>query len=895
MKRLAIGAVAAASLVLSPAAALAAPETDTTTEKAPVATEEASPAAEGEQVDADKKADTEGEKEADKDAAEMQEAGVVTLDLYNLTDIHGHIEKVTSKDKKTQVVTVKEAGLAAMSCYVKKAKEDNPNSQLVLLGDNIGASPFTSGSQDDNPTIKALNEMGVFASTIGNHEFDKGQDVLRARIAGTKVGDVTYEKVNFPYLGANLKGMEEIGAYEVWTSPSGVKVAFIGALEDDAPTKVFEGTFNGITFEKPVKVINDLAKKIKDNKEADVVIAMYDNDVKRSYPKMGEYVDGIMGGDTHVPYYFTKEKTEEGREISATASGKFTDNLANLQIKVDLKTRKVVDSQAIKITAEDVVKACPEGDPAVVKVVDEAKKISDEKGAEVIADGVGNFYRGKLPNDGENRGTESTIGGLIADAMRSTFTTLDGKPLDIGIINAGGIRNDLLPEGGKVTIKNVFDVQPFSNEVGYVSMTGAQFKTLLEQQWKELDAAKGSTRPMLKLGLSQNVKYTFDPAKEKGQRITSVLINDEPIVDDQTYTVGSVTFLLQGNDSFDVLKDVKDTLTTIPDGLDRDFFGKYLTENPKVQPRDAVQSVGVTLVDPKVDGMKVTTKVNLRGLSFSGPGESQTKTVTVKLGDQTATATVNNTLEDKNAADYSAIVTADGVGYLDQPVELSATATCGDSAKAHLPLTVTDDKGNVLVGEAAGLGVDVTCEGKTDPTDPVDPTPAVPTLDINRDKVAQGDSVTFTAKGLAPEEAALITVHSETVVVFAGKADAKGMIEAKWTVPSDFEVGEHLARLTTDNAKASVKFNVVGAKVPNKPADPLDPNKILADKIFKGLLEDLAAQKDDANKVTTGTTTGKPAPKLAHTGTEAMSLMAAALLFGAAGTTLIAVRRKGAK
>ncbi|WP_164716428.1 bifunctional metallophosphatase/5'-nucleotidase [Trueperella pyogenes] len=884
MKRLAIGAVAAASLVLSPAAALAAPETDTHTD----------PKAEGvvadtstdvdKKAEADKKAETEKQAEAAKadeaakkaeaekeaKAAEKAEAekevekakegskdasDIVTLDLYNLTDIHGHIEKVTSTDKKTKEVTVKEAGLSAMSCYVKDAKKKNPNSQLVLLGDNIGASPFTSGSQDDNPTIKALNKMDVFASTIGNHEFDKGQKVLKARFTGGTVDGVTYEKVAFPYLGANVKGLPGLGEYKVWTSPSGVKVAFIGAIEDDADTKVFPGTFAGMKFEKPVPVINDLAKSLKEKGEADVVIAMYDNDVERSYPKMGEHVDGIMGGDTHKPYYFTKVKTEGGHELSATASGSFTDNLSNLQIKFDKKTRKVVDSAAIQIKAADVVK-CGD-DPEVKAVVDAAAAVAKEKGAKVLAEGVGNFYRGQQ-DIGENRGTESTIGGLIADAMRESFKTLDNEPIDIGIINAGGIRADLLPTDGKVTVADVFKVQPFSNEVGYVKMTGKQFKTLLEQQWKVL--GEKSTRPMLKLGLSKNVKYTFDPAKKMGERITSILIDDKPIDPEKTYSVGSVTFLLQGGDSFDVLKDVKATLKTIPTGLDRDFFGAYLTANPKVQPREAVQSVGVTLSDTKIDGTNVTTKVNLRGLSFSGKDEARTEKVTVKLGDKTVTAQVNNTLKDPNAAKENAIVTADGVGYLDQPVEISATATCGDSAKAHLPLTITNDKGKVLVGEAAGLGVAVDCAGtdKPNPDKPGTDKPAPASagvLTLGQTTVERGDTLKIMGDSFAPNEPVVISIHSNPVTVFDGKVDAQGFIIVDWTVPADFALGEHTASIVGKFSSASAKFTVVEKKAANKSGS-----------------------------------------KLAHTGAESMSLVLTALLLGGAGVTFaVAGRRKSVK
>ena len=119
-----------------------------------------------------------------------QAEGVVTLDLYNLTDVHGHIEQVTRKG------TVTEAGLPAMNCYLKQASGTNPNSSFTLLGDNIGASPYTSGALNDNPTIAALNTMNPLASTIGNHELDMGQAVFKQRVDGSNPDE--YVQVKFP-------------------------------------------------------------------------------------------------------------------------------------------------------------------------------------------------------------------------------------------------------------------------------------------------------------------------------------------------------------------------------------------------------------------------------------------------------------------------------------------------------------------------------------------------------------------------------------------------------------------------------------------------------------------------------------------------------------------------
>lgn len=653
-------------------------------------------------------------------AGGSRQSDIVTLDLYNLTDIHGHIEPVF--DKYTS-----EAGLSHMACYLNKARKANPDSQFTLLGDNIGASPFTSGTQNDNPTVEALNKMGVFASTIGNHEFDKGLDVLKARIDGS---DPThYAKINFPYLGANISGMGTyLKNYRMWQSPSGVKVAFIGAIEDDVATKLFPGTVDSLTFAKPVPVINDLARELKtvggyvtgadgstgtEKVKADVVIAMFDNDVERSYPQMGKYVDGLMGGDTHKPYYFTKVRGAEGNILSAVASGSFTDNLANLQLKYDRKAGKVVDSAAVRIPAAEV-KKCGD-DPQVKAVTDAAAAKSESIKNTVITSKAGKFYRASQEDanhvKGENRGAESTLGGLIGDVMKNSFRTLDNRPIDIGVVVAGDIRSDLATDSGKITVGDVFKVMPWSNEINYVTMTGAQFQKLLEQQWKELDAK--SSRPMLKLNFSSNVKYTYDPARERGQRITSVLIDGKLIDPQAKYTVAGSSFLLSGGDSFTVFGDpeVKASKRTVPNRLDREWFGQYLEKNQNVQPRKAKSSVGVSVKEePLKDGM-VKAKVSLRGLSFSGVGEPRVEKVTVKFGANSVTASVNNTLYDPNAAQYSAIVTADGIGHTDTAADVSARVRCSGRAgqTVHIPLTVENEAGTELVGAVQGLGVDVTC------------------------------------------------------------------------------------------------------------------------------------------------------------------------------------------
>lgn len=673
----------------------------------------------------------------------------ITLDLYNLTDVHGHIQQVSKKG------VVREAGLPAMNCYLKKATQENPNSSFTLLGDNIGASPYISGALKDNPTIAALNTMNPLASTIGNHELDMGQAVFKQRVDGSNPSE--FVQATFPYLGANIQGMGTygegtpyLGDYKLWKSPSGITVAFIGAIAEDVPYKLSPGTTAGLTFTDPIKRIDSLAAQLKSSGTADIVIAMLDDDVKNNYPKVGKDVDGLMGGDTHVPYEFDHVNSHERFDsanplLAGIASGSYTDNLGLIRLTIDPKTRKVSSADSILIPAADVA-ACG-ADPATQAVVDKAEADSKEAGKRVVATGYTEAFRRGVfttpegaTDPGSNRGIESSLGDLVADSLRDKIRTPDGKNVDIGMINAGDLRADLVPnEDGTITYAQTYEVEPFSNELGYVTLKGSDVKDALEQQWKT-DLNSQNSRPMLKLSLSSNVRYTYDPAKPYGEHITSVTINGEPLKADATYTVGSVSFLLAGGDSFEAL--TRGGAATTNGNLDRDSFNDYLMENSggkkggaqamsTLTPREAKSSIGLTLpTEPVADGASVT--IPLRGLSFS-EGPSMTSKVRVSAGGAQAVADVDNSLVDAHASDAASIITTDGAGQA--TVSVTVVGSCRGKAAGEVvgaPVSVATDFATV-VEASDGVTIPVACAGDSaaqpSPTPDAggDATPSAPT------------------------------------------------------------------------------------------------------------------------------------------------------------------------
>ena len=249
----------------------------------------------------------------------------------------------------------------------------------------------------------------------------------------------------------------------------------------------------------------------------------------------------------------------------------------------------------------------------------------------------------------------------------------------------------------------------------------ADVKDALEQQWKT-DLNSQNSRPMLKLGLSSNVRYIYDPARPYGERITSVTINGEPLKADGTYTVGSVNFLLDGGDSFEALTRGGATVTN--GNLDRDVFNEYLAAHSPTKdrsadaasglaPREAKSSIGLTLPTEAVaDGSTVT--IPLRGLSFS-EGPSITTKVRVSAGGAQAVADVDNSLVDAHASDAAAVITTDGAGQAS--VDVTVVGACEGKAAGevvNVALTVATDFATV-VEATDGLTIPVTCAGTEAP------------------------------------------------------------------------------------------------------------------------------------------------------------------------------------
>ncbi len=137
---------------------------------------------------------------------------------------------------------------------------------MVSAGDLIGASPLISALFHDEPTIEAMNLIGLDIAGVGNHEFDEGSaELLRMQNGGSHPdGDLDgdgFDGADFEFLSANVvvdaTGKTLFPAYTV-KQYNGVKVAFIGMTLEGTPTIVTPSGVAGLTFEDEVDTVNAL-------------------------------------------------------------------------------------------------------------------------------------------------------------------------------------------------------------------------------------------------------------------------------------------------------------------------------------------------------------------------------------------------------------------------------------------------------------------------------------------------------------------------------------------------------------------------------------------------------------------------------------------------------------
>jgi 5'-nucleotidase len=518
--------------------------------------------------------------------------------LITLNDFHGNLEPPTGSSGRVNLpggTTVNAGGAAYLATHVKQLKAQVENSIVLSAGDNVGASPTSSALFHDEPTIDFLNSLGVQASVVGNHEFDEGyQELKRMQFGGCNPTDgcqfrSSFPGAKFPFLGSNVtftNGLPALLPFSIQYS-GGVPIGIIGATLKDLPSVVTPEAIKGLQFGDEVTSINRTANLLDVlGIKAQVVLLHQGDNSEVAGPDdcrviagpataiakaVSPRVDAIFTGHSHQQYNCViNDPAGAPRTVIQGAS--FGRLLSVVDLKINMKTRDVVRSATV--AHNEVVTRDVTPDPDAQKLVDEAKT----KAAPIANRKIGTISGDLLAAGGVSG--ESSAGDVIADAQ------LEGTQPNsavVAITNPGGIRADLLyasssnGEGdGVVTYGEAFTVQPFANIMQTITLTGANLKNVLEQQWQPT-----TTRI---LQISSSLHYSFSQSAPVGSRISNITVNGTPVDPSGSYRVSVNNFLAAGGDGFTEFTKG----TNLAGGpIDLDALIAYLGAHPGVAPPPA--------------------------------------------------------------------------------------------------------------------------------------------------------------------------------------------------------------------------------------------------------------------------------------------------------------------
>ncbi len=521
---------------------------------------------------------------------------VCKLTILHTNDTHG---RFWHNDKG-------EYGMAAQKTLVERLRAEAKaagSEVLVLSGGDVNTGVPESDLQDAEPDFMAMNSIRYDAMAVGNHEFDNPLTILEKQ----------RQWAQFPMISANIydktSGKRYFDPYKVFKLESGLKVAVLGLTTEDTAQLVDPNNVQTLEFRDPTTEAANLGKQIRDNKEANLVLAIthmghYENgqhgsnapgDVEMARALPAGTLDAIIGGHSQNPVCMepgTPDKYADfkpgddcqpdqqngtwimqahewgkyvGRAQFDYQNGKLTLTQYDL-IPVNLKN---ADGDFIQ---EEIVK-----DPELYNTL----LTYQEKGQQELGVVIG-ATDGVLDGERANvRNKQTNLGRLITTATAEKLST------DFGIVNSGGVRASIA--AGDISYRDVLTVHPFGNTVNKATMSGNELLTYLGQ----VATKTANTGGYAQFG---GIKMTVDC---QAKSVDIATIGGKAFDPAATYSFSIPSFSAAGGDGYP-------KIDTINAGLvDAGVLKDYIAANKTIQVADYQPAGEVSYINStSVEGCK---------------------------------------------------------------------------------------------------------------------------------------------------------------------------------------------------------------------------------------------------------------------------------------------------
>jgi 5'-nucleotidase len=524
---------------------------------------------------------------------------LIDVQLLAINDFHGNLDPPAGSSGR--IGSIDAGGVEYLATHIAQLEATNPNTLVVSAGDLIGVSPLLSALFHDEPTIEAMNLLGLDFNAVGNHEFDEGAaELLRMQNGGCHPTDGCldgdgFAGADFQFLAANVvrkdNGKTLFPAYRI-RSFGGARLAIIGVVLEGTPSIVTPSGVAGLEFKDEAETVNALIPQLKAKGVNAIAVLIHEGGVQSGtfngcvgisgaivdiVNRFDPAVDAVISGHTHQAYNC------QLNNMLVTSASSFGRLVTDIDLTIDKATGEVTRMAANNlIVTRDVAR-----DAGQTSLLAKYREFATPIANRVIGSITADLTRTANPAG------ESALGDVIADAQLAATAPAGFGGAVAAFMNPGGIRADLTYAGsaagegdGNVTYGEVFTVQPFGNSLVTLTLTGAQIDQLLEQQFDNPTAGQNRI-----LQVSNGVSYTWSASAPTGSKVdpSSIMVNGVPVDPNGSYRVTVNSFLAEGGDNFTVLAQGTNRLGGAVD-LDAlvDYFAASSPVPPGPQDRIAV-------------------------------------------------------------------------------------------------------------------------------------------------------------------------------------------------------------------------------------------------------------------------------------------------------------------
>lgn len=505
------------------------------------------------------------------------QADDTTVTLLFTNDQHARVEPQTMRQNQY-------GGYARQASLIQKRMSEDKNPVLLSAGDVFQGTLYFN-VYEGLADVALMNPIGYQAMTLGNHEFDKGPGAI-AEFA---------KRADFPMLAANLDCTREPLLADL-VKPSTVlevadtRLGIVGAivpslfeLASPGPNIQMKPLVPSVQAEvdalraqgiDKVILLTHLGYRedldlIREIRGAQLVIGGH------SHTLLGQYDNSDFPGS--MGPYPTQTRNAEGKPAVVLQAWCWGLLLGRCQVTFDGHGDLKSWSNELPFVVDS---ALPE-EPAIANFVAAFRR-------PIVA--VANAPVAEAPNGiptGNTRRGESLMANVIADAQLEA-TKQSGSVA--ALMNAGGVRGSCEP--GTITYGSAITVQPFNNTLVVLELKGSELRAALEHGLSRLPNAGGL------LHVSKGFKYVGDITRPEGSRLVEAKLHGEEIDPNATYTVTINSFIANGGDGHETLKNAPGK--RVDTGLlDIDALVDYLKAHSPIDPKpeDRLRIIGAEAVD----------------------------------------------------------------------------------------------------------------------------------------------------------------------------------------------------------------------------------------------------------------------------------------------------------